>query len=399
MVITKILQQGISNMMSGLTLMQKSINISKEIQELFNIEQETVTPDYLIKKLLSQKVDLIWNGGIGTYVKAIDEDNARVGDKNNDNIRINGSELNCKLVGEGGNLGFTQRGRIEYALGGGRINTDAIDNSAGVDCSDHEVNIKIALSYALENKLLSITKRDLLLKEMTEEVALLVLKDNQLQTQAITIMEQQGHDILELNERLINRLVSIGSLNRDVEFLPNKSELNRRNIAKLGFTRPEISILLAYSKLNIYNDLISSNLPDDTYFQNDLSLYFPKLMREKYIDAINNHSLKREIIATSVTNSMVNRIGSFFYHFAMEDTGLKGCDIARAYAITCDIFNLRSVWLNIESLDGGIDVAKQVDLFIQINKLVQRSIFWFLRNIVELKEVTNIINRYKPGIV
>ncbi|MFN7038817.1 MAG: NAD-glutamate dehydrogenase [Alphaproteobacteria bacterium] len=376
----------------------KSISISKQMKERFNIEENELTPDQLIKKLLCAKVDLLWNGGIGTYVKAIDESHTDVGDKTNDNVRVNGSDLNCSVVGEGGNLGFSQKGRIEYALAGGRLNTDAIDNSAGVDCSDHEVNIKIAFGKVIEASKLSLDDRNKLLEEMTEEVAALVLRDNQLQTQAITIMEKQGHEVLEMHERLINRLESIGTLNREVEFLPSKTELARRNIAKLGLTRPEIAVLLAYSKLTIYNDLISSDLPDDPYFQNDLSRYFPKPMRESWQEEINHHPLKREIIATSVTNSMVNRIGNFFYHFALEDTGLKGSDIARAYTITREVFNLREIWESIESLDGKMLVDNQVELFFQINKLVQRCIFWFLRNSPQLIEVTGIVNSFKPGI-
>ena len=376
----------------------KIITPTPEIKAYFNIELDEITPDDLIKILLTSKVDLLWNGGIGTYVKSQKETNSQVGDKTNDALRINGSDLRCLVVGEGGNLGFTQLGRIEYSVKGGKINTDAIDNSAGVDCSDHEVNIKIALSKAVQDNLLTNQQRNKLLENMTDEVAELVLRDNKLQTQAITIAELQGASILEMNSRLINKLEANKILNREIEYLPSKDEILRRSAAKQGLTRPEIAVILAYSKITIYNDLIQSDLPDDPYFYNDLLLYFPKMMQENHANEITTHALRREIIATAVTNSMVNRIGTFFYHFAQENTGLKGSDVARAYTITRDAFELRSLWNEIENLDGKISTKDQVELFIQINKLLQRCIFWFLRNIGQTLDVSEIVNLFNPAI-
>jgi glutamate dehydrogenase len=376
----------------------KEIELTAEIRQLFEIEEKTLAPDELIKKILKAKVDLFWNGGIGTYVKASDENHQQVGDKANDNVRINGNELRCLAVGEGGNLGFTQRGRIEYALNGGRMNTDAIDNSAGVDCSDHEVNIKIALTQAIDMQQLNPNDRNKLLENMTDEVAELVLRDNQLQTQAITVAESQGFSILEMNSRLINKLESMKVLNREIEFLPSNQEFSKRSLIKKGLTRPEIAVLLAYSKLTIYNDLIKTNLPDDPYFYNDLLLYFPEKMRDKYAEAIAKHTLRQEIIITAITNSMVNRIGTFFYHFAQEDTGMPGSDIARAYTITRDAFDLRTLWKDIEALDGKIKVSDQVELFLQTNKLLQRCIFWFLRNSAQTLDINENVSLFKPMI-
>ncbi len=376
----------------------KSLELSDEIREALDIEKNSITPDDLIKKILTAKVDLLWNGGIGTYCKSVTEINQQIGDKSNDNLRVNGIDLRCKVVGEGGNLGFSQLGRIEYAKNGGRINTDAIDNSAGVDCSDHEVNIKIALANAMAQGNLTLDERDEILSQMTDEVAQLVLRDNKLQTQAITIAQQQGNATLELNARLINRLESIGALDREVEFLPNAKELVKINAAKLGLSRPEIAILLAYSKITIYEDILNSDLPDDQYCQNDLLLYFPSYMQQRFASDIASHKLRREIISTAITNSMVNRVGTFFYHFVQEDTGMKGSDIARAYTITRDSLNLRKIWQEIEDLDGKIEINYQVELFTSINKLISRYVFWLLRNQLHNLNIAHNIGVLKPAL-
>jgi glutamate dehydrogenase len=376
----------------------KILELSDEIREVLEIEDNKITPDDLIKKIITAKVDLLWNGGIGTYCKSATETNQQIGDKSNDNLRVDGIDLRCKVVGEGGNLGFSQLGRIEYAKNGGRINTDAIDNSAGVDCSDHEVNIKIALANAMAQGTLTLDERDEILSQMTDEVAQLVLRDNRLQTQAITIAQQQGNATLELNARLINRLESIGALDREVEFLPSAKELVKINAAKLGLSRPEIAVLLAYSKITVYEDILNSDLPDDQYCQNDLLLYFPRYMQQRFAVDIASHKLRREIISTAITNSMVNRVGTFFYHFAQEDTGMKGSDIARAYTITRDSLNLRKIWQEIEDLDGVIDVHHQVELFTSINKLISRYVFWLLRNQLHNLNISHNIGVLKPAL-
>ena len=277
--------------------------------------------------------------GIGTiYVKAENESARDVGDKTNDNLRINGKELRARVIGEGGNLGFTQLGRIEYALSGGRINTDAIDNSAGVDTSDHEVNIKIPLQAAIEKKKLTLTSRNKLLVKMTDEVAELVLRDNYLQTQAISIAETKGASGNEARAAMMRKLEEDGLLKRKIEFLPSDEEVSRRTALKLTFTRPEISVLLAYSKIWLYNQLVESDLPDEDYFKEDLMRYFPVEMHKKYLAELHTHKLRREIIATYVTNSIVNRAGSTFFSTIIKDSGMKTSDVASAYVATRDAF-------------------------------------------------------------
>lgn len=376
----------------------KAIPLSPEIKAILDVKDDQLSPDALIRAMMLAPVDLIWNGGIGTYVKSSMETNAVVGDRTNDNLRVNGNELRCKVMGEGGNLGFTQLGRVEYAFKGGRINTDAIDNSAGVDCSDHEVNIKIALGKAVETKKLSVKDRDVLLAEMTDEVAKLVLRDNQLQTQAITIAEKQGVTIIELQQQLMHSLEKEGLLHRKIEFLPDDEAIARRTTEGKGLTRPEIAVLLAYSKMSVYNDLLASNLPDDNYFLNDLMLYFPKRMREEFLQEIEGHPLRREIIATFTTNSMVNRVGPSFLNHVSEDTGMKGCDVARAYALTRDIFNLRALWLEIEALDGKIDIDIQIQLFLDIQQLIERTVFWFLRNYPQPLAIADTLTLFTKGV-
>jgi len=336
---------------------QRLIKLSKEVQALLNVSATELSPDDLIKAILTSEVDLLWNGGIGTYVKSELESHADVGDKSNDNLRVNALDLKCKVVAEGGNLGFTQKGRIEYAKLGGRINTDAIDNSGGVDCSDHEVNIKIAMQKAMENKKLSLKKRNEILDGMTNEVAQLVLSDNTFQTQAITIAQLQGHHVLPLQARLIKKLESTGLLDRKIEFLPNDQEIESRLAENKGLYRPEISIILAYAKMDIYNELVRSKLTNDKYFTPDLLQYFPSIMRSKFKNEIEGHQLRKEIISTMITNEMVNRAGIAFYNHILENTGATGCDVARAFIVAKEIYNLDDIWKDIEALNGKIDLS------------------------------------------
>jgi glutamate dehydrogenase len=376
----------------------KSIPVSKEMKQLFDIEEDEITPDNLIRKLLMARVDLIWNGGIGTYVKANTETNEQVGDKANDNVRVNGNEVRAKVIGEGGNLGFTQKGRIEYALSGGRLNTDAIDNSAGVDCSDHEVNIKIAMRAAMDKGKITLEARNKILADMTDEVGELVLRDNHLQSQAITVLENQKNKIIEDNIRLMQFLEKEGRLDRAIEFLPTNENLYQRAAAKQGITRPELSVLLAYAKLYIFDDLIATNLPDDPYLVSDLMLYFPSAMREKFREEIEGHQLRREIITTFVTNSIVNRNGTTFYNRMKEETGLKGCDVARAYTVVRDSFGLRQTWEEIESAQDKITLETMMDLYAEIDVLMERACGWFLRNCPQPLETGKLVETYKPAI-
>ena len=376
----------------------KSIPLSLEMKKLIGINKDYLTPDELIHALLLAEVDLLWNGGIGTYVKAEDETHEQVGDRANNNLRVNGKELRCKVLGEGGNLGFTQKGRIEYAKIGGRINTDAIDNSAGVDCSDHEVNIKIGVGAAVASGKLTLPKRDKLLASMTDEVAHLVLKDNILQTQAITITELQAPALLEQHIRMMRSFEQVGELDRAVEFLPNDKQLVERKSENKGLTRPEIAVLLSYSKMVLYKELLKSTLPDDTYFVADLTAYFPTAMQKDFAYEINNHQLKREIIATIVTNDFVNRAGITLIHSLVEDTGASYADIARCYQVVCDAFGLRKLWQEIEELDGNATVAIQVEMFKKINEFIENIILWLLRNIPSPIDIKSTTEKFVAGI-
>ncbi len=376
----------------------KQLTLNKTIQKLFDIEKESVTPEELIQHILTAEVDLLWNGGIGTYVKAAQENHEDAGDRANDTLRVNGRDLRCKVVGEGGNLGFTQLGRIEYALRGGRLNTDAIDNSAGVDCSDHEVNIKIALSQAVEDKTLSRKQRDTLLEKMTDTVEKLCLRDNELQTQAITIAQIQGHRLLESQARVMRMLEREGLLDRALEYLPDDEAIEQRIASQQGLTRPELSVLLSYSKLALYQDLIHSNVPDSDYFTADLRRYFPEQMQQKFAKYIESHQLRREIIATVITNSIVNRIGSTFFFQVTQDTGMKECDIARGYIITRDVFTLRELWGAIETLDSKVSVETQAEMFAAINRLIHRSTLWFLRNFSQPLDVVTLVDHFSTPI-
>ncbi len=376
----------------------KEIKLSKEIRQLLDIEALSVSPDELIQHLLKARVDLLWNGGIGTYVKAEVESHEAVGDKANDSLRINGKELRCKIVGEGGNLGFTQLARIEYGLNGGRINTDAIDNSAGVDCSDHEVNIKIALNKAVENNKISKAQRNNMLARMTDNVAELVLRDNKLQTQAITIAQLQGHAVIEQVGRLMNAFEGRGFLDRKIEFLPDAETLALRQSSEIGLSRPEFSVLLAYAKMDISEDLINSNFPDEDYLESELISYFPEEMQKKMLDEIHSHQLRREIVTTSIANSIVNRGGTTFFHRMKEDTGLKGCDVARAYVVSRDAFRLRETWAEIESLGTKVDAYVQIQLFLETRHLIERASSWFLRHSSYPINVSQLVSDYSSGI-
>jgi glutamate dehydrogenase len=358
----------------------KSIPLSPEVKELLGVEDDALTPNEVIRALLKAEVDLLFNGGIGTYVKASYESNADVGDRSNDAVRVNGSELGCRVVGEGGNLGFTQPGRIEYALGGGRIYTDAIDNSAGVDTSDHEVNIKILLDAVVESGDMTEKQRNELLGEMTEEVAHLVLSDNYAQTRAISNASALAHPMVDVHARYIAALEHSGSLNRELEFLPNEEVLSERRSEGMGLTAPELAVLLSYSKITLYRDLLASDLPEDPYLLGELERYFPTPLRERFRDRMREHRLRREIIATSVVNDLVNRAGPSFAFRLGEETGASPAEIARAYTAAREVFDLRSLWAEIEALDNQVDTRTQTRMLLDWRRLVERATRWFLRN-------------------
>ncbi len=372
----------------------KVIKITEQVKAVLDITEDELTPKDLIKAILKSKVDLLWNGGIGTYVKASDESHQDVGDRANDDLRINGNELRCKVIGEGGNLGFTQKGRIEYALNGGRINTDAMDNSAGVDCSDHEVNIKIALTQALRSKKLTLGERNKVLESMTDNVSDLVLADNRLQTQAISIASFQGASALNEQAQFLSKLEKTGLLNRKIEFLPFKKDIDKKQIDRIGLSRPELCVMLSYSKMDIYNNILASNLVKDKYFSHDLFSYFPTLMQKKFVEEIEGHQLRNEIIATQITNFVVNRTGITFVNQICQDSGFGIVDVVKCLIIACDSFRLHEVWEEIENLDGKINTDIQAQMFLHSNKLLERSVLWLLRN-QSKGNITASITRFK----
>jgi glutamate dehydrogenase len=375
----------------------KVITISDEAQKLFDLPRRNVTPAELMRAILLARADLLWLGGIGTYVKSEAEDHASAKDRANDAIRVNGNELRVRVVGEGANLGFTQRGRIEYALGGGKINTDAIDNSAGVDTSDHEVNIKIALYDALARReLSSLEERNRILAEMTGDVARLVLRDNYEQTQAISVTHTIGEELLDTQARFMRGLEKAGKLDRQIEGLPDDETIAERHTQGLGLTRPEIAVLLAYAKLVLYEDLLKSDLPDDSQLVEDLVLYFPDDLRGRFRDVIERHRLRREIVATVVTNAMINRVRPTFAWQMCDETSKAPADIARAFIIMRDSFDLRSVWSAIEALDNKLPAAVQLDMLVSVARLLERAILWLLRSGYEKLDIAAYTAEFRP---
>ncbi|HEX2060585.1 MAG TPA: NAD-glutamate dehydrogenase domain-containing protein, partial [Thermoanaerobaculia bacterium] len=376
----------------------KTITVSDEVQKCFDLPKKTVTPAELMRAILLARADLLWLGGIGTYVKASHEDHSAARDRANDAIRVDGNELRVKVVGEGANLGFTQRGRIEYALAGGRINTDAIDNSAGVDTSDHEVNIKIALNDAIaRGELSGIEERNRILADMTGDVARLVLRDNYEQTQAISITHTIGEELLDTQARFMRGLEKMGKLDRAIEGLPDDETIAERHAQGLGLTRPEIAILLAYAKMVLFEDLLKTDLPDDPQLAEDLVLYFPDDLRGRFRPAIERHRLRREIVATVLTNAMINRVRPTFAWQMCDDTSRGYADIARAFIIMRESFDLRTVWSEIEALDNKLPASVQLDMMIAVARLLERAILWLLRNHEKL-DIAAGINDFRPRI-
>jgi glutamate dehydrogenase len=358
----------------------KSIPISDQIRELLDVNNTSMPPNDLVKAMLRASVDLLWNGGIGTYVKAKDEHHDAVGDRANDGVRIDATELRCKVVGEGGNLGFTQRGRIEFAADGGRIYTDAIDNSAGVDTSDHEVNIKILLDDVVQNGDMTGKQRNRLLAEMSDEVGSLVLRNNYVQTQAMSLAGAQAPQMLEVHARLIRALERDGELDREVEFLPGKEEIDERISVGRGLTTPELSVLLAYVKIRLFKQLLESDLPVDCLSGKELTSYFPTPLRDRFRDLMPSHRLAPDIISTELANEMVNRAGITFIFRLGEETGADPADISRAYMIARQVFDMPAVWAEVEALDNIAAAEVQIDLLLEGRKLVERASRWLLRN-------------------
>ncbi|HWG70443.1 MAG TPA: NAD-glutamate dehydrogenase, partial [Steroidobacteraceae bacterium] len=357
----------------------KSLTLSREAQALLELPAQA-TPNEVIRAILKAHVDLFWNGGIGTYVKATFESNSDVGDRSNDAVRIDGRELNCKVLGEGGNLGVSQFGRIEYARRGGRLNTDFIDNSAGVNCSDVEVNLKILLNGAVRAGEITRAARNRLLVRMTDEVAKLVLRNNYLQGQAISTSEFQAKERLSEHAFVIRALERSGDLNRSLEFLPTEEEIAERRKAGEGLTRPELAIALSYGKIWLYGALIRSNVPEDPYLSGELKRYFPLPVQQRFALRLKKHRLRREIIATAITNSLINRMGPVFPVRAQDDTGADPAAIARAYSIAREVFAARHIWSQIEALDNRIPAAVQYTAMAKTARLLRHMTYWLLEN-------------------
>ena len=377
----------------------KSIPLTAQARAAFGIESDVdaMSPMQLINAILRAPVDLLWNGGIGTYVKASREDSDDVGDRANNGLRVDGNQLRCKVVGEGGNLGMTQLGRIEAAQHGVLLNTDFIDNSAGVDTSDHEVNIKILLNGEVQRNKLTLPARNKLLASMTSEVAGLVLHDNYRQNQAISLMERMSVPRLGSKQHFIRTLESQGLLDRQIEFLPSDAELADRKSRGLGLTRPELAVLLSYSKLVAYQQLLDSDIPEDPYLSKELERYFPQPLQAKYAKGMQQHRLKREIIATAVTNSTINRMGATFLLRMQEDTGRTPGEVAKAFTITRETLDARELWAQIDALDGKVAESVQIDALQVIWQLQRTFTRWLLSRAGAIPDITTAVARYHDG--
>jgi len=375
----------------------KEIRLSPEAQKLFGVG-DSVTPQDLMKAILKARVDLLFFGGIGTYIRASNESDEAAGDRANDAIRITGADLRCKVIGEGANLGMTQRGRIEAALHHIRLNTDAIDNSAGVNTSDVEVNIKIALSIPVRSGALTLEARNVFLAEMTDEVARLVLRNNYQQTLALSLAQRRGLEDLGFQQRLMQTLEKQGLLDRAVEFLPDEMAIADRRKRNLALTRPELAVLLAYTKLTLYTELLDSTVPDDPYLGRELNRYFPKEMTERYPDALHAHRLRREIITTQLTNSMINRGGATLIVRIADQTGATPPSIAAAFAAVRNSYDLVGLNDEIDALDNKLPGKTQLDLYAAVQDLLLDRLVWFLRN-VDLKQgLETIVAHYRDCI-
>ncbi|WP_375057956.1 NAD-glutamate dehydrogenase [Zobellella sp. DQSA1] len=376
----------------------KWIEISPQMRSAFAIEADRLTPNELITALLKAPVDMIWNGGIGTYVKAAVESHEVVGDKANDGLRVDGRDLRCKVLGEGGNLGATQRGRIEFALNGGAANTDFIDNAGGVDCSDHEVNIKILLNELVQQGDMTLKQRNQLLREMTDDVARLVLKNNYRQAQALNIADAFAAESADEHIRLMRSLESAGKLDRTLEFLPTDEDLLLRKEKGAGLTRPELSVLISYAKIELKQALVDSWLTDDAWFSQELYTAFPQRLRDDFPDALRNHRLRREITATQIANDLVNRMGITFAHSVRSATGADFAQIAAAYLIVREVFQIAGHWDAVEALDGQVPVATQVGMMRDLLRLVKRGSYWVLRHRRHDLDLPACIEAYRDAL-
>jgi glutamate dehydrogenase len=376
----------------------KEIALSPQARALLGIETAKASPNDVIRSILKLRVDLLWNGGIGTYVKASWEANSAVGDRTNDAVRVDGRDLRCKVIGEGGNLGCSQLGRIEFSLRGGRMNTDFVDNSGGVDCSDHEVNIKILLKAVQEKMRLTTAARNKLLATMTDDVGALVLRDNYLQSQAISLLHANAAERLGEHAHFIRSLELDGMLDRALEFLPSSEEIEERRRTGQGLSRPELAMVLSYAKIALNSQLIQSDVPEDPYLSQELDRYFPPRLARRYGKLLGQHRLKREIIVTATTNSIVNRMGPTFVHRTQQDTGADAAAVARAYSIARESFEVREMWSAIEALDNKVAASVQYAMVQDTIALIRQVTYWLIQRHRNALGIEQQVGRLRPGI-
>ncbi|ADU08758.1 MULTISPECIES: NAD-glutamate dehydrogenase [Micromonospora] len=376
----------------------KSVPVSPQVRAVLGLDEDVtqISPQELMKAILTAPVDLFWNGGIGTYVKASSQTNAEVGDKSNDAIRVDGKGLRCRVVGEGGNLGFTQQGRIEYASTGGRIYTDFIDNAAGVDCSDHEVNIKILLNTAVADGELDRPERDELLAQMTDEVAELVLRDNYDQARALNNAQAQAASLLPVHRRMINELERSGALNRSLEALPSDEELAVRT--ESGLTAPEFAVLLAYVKIVLEREIVGEGLADEEWTTDVLVNYFPTPLRQRFAERMGRHRLRRDIVTTVLVNEAINRGGISFVFRVVEETAASAADVLRAYVVVREVFGLRDLWDAVEALDNKVSPELQTAVYLDTRRLLDRAVRWLVTNRRSPIDVPAEIARLRDGV-
>jgi glutamate dehydrogenase len=376
----------------------KSIALSEQARVALDVDAEALAPDEVIRAILRAPVDLLWNGGIGTYVKAAGETNAEVGDKANDSLRVDGRDLRCRVVGEGGNLGLTQRGRIEFATAGGLINTDAIDNAGGVNLSDREVNIKILLDAVVAAGELTGTERNVLLAEIGDDVAALVLRDSYTQSQALSLAVAQAPQMLDVQARMIRSLEQSAGLERGLEALPDEDEIAARRLREVGLTSPELAVLMAHAKISMNAALVDSDLPEDPHLEDELDRYFPAPLPQRFAAALRGHRLRREIITTHVTNDFVDTAGVTACYRLTEETASSTADVARAYIVAREAFALRSFWAAVEALDNLADAHTQLELLLEARKLLERATRWLLRTASGPIDIAATIARFVPGV-
>jgi glutamate dehydrogenase len=378
----------------------KSVPVSSQARTALGIDAgvTALSPDALISAILTAPVDLLWNGGIGTYVKASYESNADVGDRSNDAVRVDATRLRTRVIGEGGNLGLTQAARIEYSLGGGLVNTDFIDNSAGVDTSDHEVNIKILLADAIRAGDMPASARHQLLNDMTDDVAGLVLQHNYGQNMALAASRAQAPSLLHVHARYLRKLVRDKRLDPEQDVLPDGREIAERRSAGVGLTTPEFALLLAHTKISAADDVVASGLPDDPYLRRVLEAYFPAPLRSAFADRMQAHPLRREIITTTAVNEMIDTSGITFLFRLIEETGASVPDLTRAWLVAREVFDMPAFWRQVSELEGRVGLAAQITLLLEGRKLTERAARWLLHNRRPPFDIQATVNFFADGV-